>query len=101
MSHMPPAPQPYGHLKPHRGTTILVLGILGFFVCFICGIVAWVMGNDDLRQMDAGQMDPSGRDLTQAGRIIGIIVVLLNVLALVIALLFFVFAAVLGVASSR
>lgn len=99
MTHMPPY-QPHGHLKPHRGTLILVLGILGFFVCFICGIVAWVMGNDDIRQMDAGQMDPAGRDLTQAGRVIGMIVVILNVVALVVAILFFIVAAVLGVAAS-
>jgi len=60
-------------LQPHRGVMILVLGILGIVCCFICGIVAWVMGNNDLRDMDAGIMDPSGRGLTQAGKICGIV----------------------------
>ena len=60
-------------LKRHRGGIILTLGILGIVLCFICGIIAWVMGKNDLRQMDAGTMDPAGRDLTQAGKICGII----------------------------
>ena len=51
----------------------MTLGILGIALCFICGIVAWVMGKNDLRQMDAGTMDPAGRELTQAGKICGII----------------------------
>ena len=59
--------------KGHRGAIILTLGILGIVLCFICGIIAWVMGKNDLRQMDAGAMDPAGRDLTNAGRICGII----------------------------
>jgi len=37
-------------LRPHRGTLILVLGILGLVCCFICGIVAWVMGSSAGRQ---------------------------------------------------
>ncbi|MHC4604678.1 MAG: hypothetical protein ACYS6W_15275, partial [Planctomycetota bacterium] len=44
-------------LQPHRGSVVLVLGILGLVVCFICGIIAWVMGNNDLRQIDTGIMD--------------------------------------------
>jgi hypothetical protein len=66
---------------------VLVLGILGLVVCFICGIIAWVMGNNDLRQMDAGAMDPSGRGLTQAGKICGMISVILAIIVLVIWLL--------------
>ena len=65
--------------KPHRAGTILTLGIVGLILTFGCGlgwimgIVAWVMANTDLREMDAGQMDPSGRSNTQAGRVCGII----------------------------
>jgi len=64
-------------MRPHRGAIVLVLGILGLVVCPICGIVAWVMGNGDLRAMQAGQMDPSGMGLTKAGKICGIIAVIL------------------------
>ena len=49
-------------MKPHRGTLILVLGIVSIFVCgIILGPIAWVMGNNDLREMSAGTMDPSGK----------------------------------------
>jgi uncharacterized membrane protein YidH (DUF202 family) len=75
-------------LSPHRGTLILVLGILGIVCCFICGIVAWVMGNGDLRQMAAGRMDPSGQGLTQAGKICGMVSVILQIVGLAIWLLF-------------
>lgn len=58
---------------PHRGGLILALGILSWVVCPILSIIAWVMGNQDLKEMDAGRMDPEGRGLTQAGKIIGIV----------------------------
>ena len=60
---------PYGNLQPHRGTTILTLGILSFFCnpCFVLGIAAWYMGNEDLSAMRIGRMDPTGRGITQAG----------------------------------
>lgn len=73
---------PSGQLvRPHRGVLILVLGILGLVCCFIAGIIAWIMGNTDLREMDAGRMDPSGRGLTQAGKICGIISVVLGIIS--------------------
>lgn len=78
-------------LKPHRGTVVLVLGILGIVVCFICGIIAWVMGNGDLREMNAGIMDPSGRGMTQAGKICGMISVILTIVGLCIWLVIMMF----------
>ncbi|MHC4063100.1 MAG: DUF4190 domain-containing protein [Planctomycetota bacterium] len=74
-------------MRPHRGTAILVLGILGIPVCFICGIIAWVMANSDLRDMQAGQMDPSGMGMTKAGKICGIIGVILAIVTLAIWLI--------------
>ncbi len=59
--------------QPHRGTLILVFGILGFLVCILLSPAAWIMGRHDLKQMDAGIMDPEGRTLTQVGMILGII----------------------------
>ena len=76
-----------GALKPHRGAVILVLGILGLLLCFIFGIAAWVMANNDLREIDAGQMDPKGRDLTQAGKICGIVGIVLQGLGILAQLL--------------
>ena len=82
-------------LKPHRGTTVLVLGIIGIACCMICGIIAWVMGNNDLKEMDAGIMDPEGRGLTQGGKICGMVSVGLNI----IFLLIWIAVMILGVAS--
>jgi hypothetical protein len=87
------------NLQPHRGVVVLVLGILGLVVCFICGIIAWVMGNNDIRQMDAGAMDPSGRGMTQAGKICGMISVILNIIVIVIWLLIAVLAGASAVVS--
>lgn len=79
-----PTSAPSTGMQPHRGTLILVLGILGIVLtCVILGIIAWVMGNGDLKAMDAGQMDPSGRSLTNVGRILGIVSVCITVLGLI------------------
>jgi hypothetical protein len=74
-------------MRPHRGVLVLVFGILGLVCCVILGIIAWVMGSSDLREMDAGRVDPSGRGLTQAGKICGIISVALTILGIVISIL--------------
>ena len=69
---------------PHRGTTVLVLGILslclGLIGC-VLGAIAWYIGNEELRRMDAGLADPAGRGMVTAGRICGIIGVCLGILA--------------------
>ncbi len=75
-------------MKPHRGTLILVLGILGILLCQPVGIAAWVMGNADLKQIAAGTMDPEGKSLTQVGKILGIIAVVLMIIGLVLGVLF-------------
>jgi hypothetical protein len=74
---------------PDRGGVILAFGILGIACCcFAFGIAAWVMGNHDLHEIDSGRMNPSGRGLTQAGRICGIVSVCLSIaLVLLIGLL--------------
>ena len=60
-------------MRAHRGSSILVYGILGLVVCPLLGVAAWRMGTDDLREMEFGQMDPSGRDMTNAGRNCGMV----------------------------
>ena len=71
--------------RPHRGALLLILGIVSLVIpcCNLLGIVPWVMANSDLAAMDRGEMDPSGRGLTQAGRVLGIIAIGLMVLAVV------------------
>ncbi len=82
-------------MQPHRGTMILVFGILGLIVCMPLGIVAWVMGSGDLKKMDAGMMDPAGRSNTQVGKILGMIATLLAVLSFIFGILLFAGALVL------
>lgn len=68
-----------GSYEPHRGVLILVLGILGWVGCGIfTAIPAWIMGSGDLKKMDAGEMDPEGRQMTQIGKILGMISVILT-----------------------
>lgn len=75
-------------LKPHRGSVILAFGILGLVVCQWFGVAAWVMGNNDLREMDRGYMDPSGRELTKTGRILGMVATATTVIPLILLCFF-------------
>lgn len=69
-------------LKPHRGGMLLAFGILGILCCIVFGILAWVMGSNDLKEMAAGRMDPSGEGMTKAGKILGIVGCVLAVLGI-------------------
>ncbi len=86
-------------MRPHRGAMILVFGILSWLLCFVFGIVAWVMGNTDLREMAEGRMDPSGEGLTRAGKIVGMIHVILS-LAMIPIVLILVLAGVFTAAAT-
>ncbi|MEE2825230.1 MAG: hypothetical protein VYE64_01235 [Planctomycetota bacterium] len=62
-------------LQPHRGTLVLILGILAICcnICGVPGILAWIFGAADLKQMQAGTMDREGEGLTKAGWIMGMV----------------------------
>ena len=66
--------------EPHRGDVLLGLGRIslacGLLSLCLCvpaaisvplGLVVWLLAERDLAKMAAGQMDPAGRELTQAG----------------------------------
>jgi predicted Zn finger-like uncharacterized protein len=75
---------------PHRGTLILVLGIVSlFFAPIILGPIAWIMGNNDLKEIRAGRMDPEGEGATNGGRICGMISTGLGILGCVVGGLVF------------
>jgi hypothetical protein len=76
-------------MKSHRGTLILVFGILGIMSCFPLGLAAWIMGGKDLKEMDAGTMDPGGRGSTSAGRVCGMIGTLLGGIMLLVFMVLF------------
>lgn len=80
--------------EPHRGGLVLALGIcsissMPLSICYGAGslfglplgIAAWVLGQSDLEKMRRNLMDPTGRDLTSAGRICGIVGTVLHVMA--------------------
>ena len=79
------APQ-YGGPPPNhpKAVTILVLGILGLVCCGVVGIIAWVMGNTALREIDSSGGAIGGRGMVQAGRICGIVATCLLVLGVVV-----------------
>jgi len=83
-------------MQPHRGSVILAFGILGFLVCGLFGVAAWVMADNDLEQMNCGYMDPSGRDLTRTGRILGMVATAMIAIPLILVVLW----AVAGIALS-
>lgn len=68
------------HYEPHRGVLILVLGILSLvFAGIILGPIAWILGNSDLKKIRAGIMDPEGEQMTNIGRILGMVGTILNI----------------------
>jgi len=61
-------------VKPHRGGLILTFGICSWLTqCAGCGIIAWSLGHQHLREMEAGRMDPQGRTATRIGVLLGAI----------------------------
>jgi hypothetical protein len=70
-------------VKAHRGTMLLIFGILGIICCPIFGILSWVMGSSDLKAMANGAMDPSGEGLTKAGKILGMVGCALAILGMI------------------
>ena len=93
-----PYDQGYGAPAPDhpQGTLILIFGIAGFFVG-VLGPVAWIMGSRALREIRATGRHPANEQMIVIGRILGIIVTVLMVLAVVFSVLAVVlFAATAG-----
>jgi amino acid transporter len=78
-----PVQSPYP--EQSQATTILVLGILSIVCCGFLGIAAWVMGNNELKAIDEGRRPPESRGTANAGRICGIVGVVLTALGLILA----------------
>jgi hypothetical protein len=68
-----PATPGYMMTRPSRATTVLTLGILSLVLCSALGPIAWSMGSEEIRRIDAGMTMPDGRGYASAGRICGMI----------------------------
>jgi hypothetical protein len=66
--------------EPHRGGTVLTMGILALVFALCCPLVCWVLGgiglsmaNTDLDKMARHKMDRSGQGSTQTGKVLAIV----------------------------
>ena len=81
------APQTHG-----KATASLVCGILAFALCGIfTGIPALILGSQAVREIDSSGGRLGGRGLATAGRILGIISIVLTILAAIAVALIFIF----------
>jgi hypothetical protein len=95
-------PGAFEQTAPHRGTTVLLLGLIGMLLallmlplawfCFPISILtlalsipAWFMGRQDRHAMWSGAMDPGGRGATTAGWLMGIVGIALVAAALAVS----------------
>lgn len=80
---------PTAHAPNHRGPKIFTVGLLGFMLSACAPVGLWLgwlamqWGKEDLRAMVEGRVDREGYSLTVAGRILGIIAVVMSVIALI------------------
>ena len=79
--------------EAHRGGLVLGLGIGGLVLSIACcplpigifiALPAWVMGSKDMKKINAGKMNPTGRGLTKGGLICGIIGTILSLIELLL-----------------
>jgi hypothetical protein len=86
-----------GDYAPHRGTVILILGILGLVGCgLFTAIPAWIMGNNDMKEIRAGRMDPEGEQLTNIGKILGMVGTILGGIFLVLGCIWMIFVGIIA-----
>lgn len=101
----PYSQNPYGSYgsmtQPHpQGTAVLVLGIVGIVFCGIAAVIAWVIGNKALKEIDANPAAYNNRQLVVVGRILGIVGTCLWALGIIAYVIFFIVLAGSGAFSS-
>jgi len=93
---MPYPPQMMGRPEHPHATTVLILGILGICLAGILGPVAWIMGNNAIKECQSGLYALT--DQLKIGRILGIIATIMLIVWGVLLVAYFVF--ILAVFSS-
>jgi hypothetical protein len=83
--------------QPHpQGTTVLVLGIVGLVICGIAGVIALVMGNRVLKEIDANPGAYNNRQNVVIGRVLGIVATILWGIGVIISIISIIFAVMAG-----
>lgn len=82
-------------MKPHRGSSLLVFGVLSIlttwcFVGSVVGLVIWIFATADLEEMDKNLRDSSGRTMTKTGRILGQISTIIGAIWIVATIIRFI-----------
>ena len=88
-------PPPYG-MPPQdhpKAQTAMILGILGLVCCSVLAIPAYVIGNNAVREIDASGGQIGGRGMANAGKIMGIIGMVLLALSVLYVIVVFGIAA--------
>jgi hypothetical protein len=83
---MPPRDHP-------KAQTAMILGILGLVCCSILAIPAYVIGNNAVNEIDASGGQLGGRGMANAGKIMGIIGMVLLALSVLYVIVVFGIAA--------
>ena len=74
-----------------KAVTALVFGILSIFMCPLLGVVAWVLGNGELKAIAAGEAPVEGRTLASVGKVMGMVMTILMIVALAMCLVVILF----------
>lgn len=88
-----------GYGGPQLGTTnptmLIVMGVLGIFCCNILAPITWVMSNNAMNTINAGQAPEFERGNVNVGRILGIV----GTVLLIVGVLFYAVAIAAGLAN--
>ena len=70
-----------------QATTALVLGILGIFFGLLAPF-AWYIGNEEVKAIDAGRRPPENRSNAQTGKILGMVMTIVQAVIIGLVLSF-------------
>ncbi len=68
--------------KADQSVVIIVLAIVGFIICPVFSLVAWIMAGTALKDIQAGLVSPSNKGVIQAGYYLGLINCILALLSI-------------------
>ncbi len=72
------SPPPPSYLPPPQSASTnaivsLVLGVLGVICCGLLAPIAWYLGNQEIKAIQAGASPAAGEGIARAGMVLGIV----------------------------